>query len=135
MCTIRILLADDFLPWHRIIQEIVRLETDLKIIAKVTDGVEAVEKAAQLQPDVVLLELRLPRMHGLRAAEQIQKCCAASKIVFLSNEPDQDLIKAAFRQGALGYISKNDVSLDLVACIRSVLRNEPYVSRSLRRAK
>ena len=133
MSTIRILLADNFLSWHRIIPEIIRLETDLKVVAKVTDGVEAVEKAVQLQPDVVLLELRLPRMHGLRAAEQIQERCTASKIVFLSIEPDPDVIRAAFRLGALGYIAKGDVSLDLVACIRSVLRNEPYVSRSLRR--
>jgi DNA-binding NarL/FixJ family response regulator len=107
-------------------------EADLKIIATATDGLEAVQKATELQPDVILMDLSLPRMNGFEATRQIRTASPASKILFLSNQRDFDLIEAAFQVGGLGYVLKSDSSFDLVTGIRVILRGQQFVSRSVK---
>jgi len=72
MSVTKILVVDDFLPWQDIVREKLQSEADLKIIATATDGLEAVQKARELQPDVILMDLSLPRMNGFEATRQIR---------------------------------------------------------------
>jgi two-component system, NarL family, nitrate/nitrite response regulator NarL len=132
MSVTKILVVDDFLPWQDIVCEMLQSEADLKIIATATDGLEAVQKATELQPDVILMDLSLPRMNGFEATRQIRTASPASKILFLSNQRDFDLIEAAFQVGGLGYVLKSDSSFDLVTGIRVILRGQQFVSLSVK---
>jgi CheY-like chemotaxis protein len=76
----QILLVDDSLPWQRFVREMFESEADLKIIATATDGSEAIQKARELQPDVILMEISLPRLNGFEATRQIRALSPASKI-------------------------------------------------------
>jgi len=127
----RILVIDDFLPWQHFVQGILESETDLKIIATATDGLEAVQKAKELQPDIILMDLSLPRMNGFEATRQIRMLSPASKILFLSEHRGSDLIESAFRVGGLGYVLKSDSYSDLLTGIRVLLRGQQVVSHSL----
>jgi DNA-binding NarL/FixJ family response regulator len=131
MSVIRILVVDDFLPWLRFVQQVFQTETDFSIIATATDGLEAVAKAAELRPDVILMDLGLPGISGLEAARQIRALVPACKILFLSGDHNPDLISAAFNSGGSGYVWKQDSSLDLLAGITAVLRGQTFVSRTL----
>ena len=121
-----------FLPWHHIVHKMLQSEADLKIIATATDGLEAVQKATELQPDVILMDLGLPRMNGFEATRQIRTASPASKILFLSNKRDFGLVEAALQVGGLGYVLKSDSSFDLVTGIRVILRGQQFVSRSVK---
>ena len=80
----QILLLDDSLPWQRFVREMFESEADLKIIGTATDGSEAIQKARELQPDVILMDISLPGLNGFEATRQIRTLSLASKILFLS---------------------------------------------------
>jgi DNA-binding NarL/FixJ family response regulator len=98
----------------------------------VSDGSEAVKKAQELKPDVILLEIDLPKVDGIEAARRIRQLSPNSKIVFLSMEHSADIVQAALGTGALGYVSKADTQSDLMSAVETVLRGEPFVSRSIK---
>jgi len=128
----RILVVDDFLPWHRFIREIVESDADLQVIAVAADGFEAVQKAIELKPDLILMDVSLPGMNGFQAAQQIRTSCPESKILFLSEHRDSDHIKVAFDVGGSGYVLKTDSKPDLVRGIKCILGGQQYVSQSLK---
>ena len=127
----QILVVDDFLPWQQFVRGMLESELDLKIIATATNGSEAVQKATDLQPDIILMDVHLPVMNGLEAARLIRLRLPASRILFLSEHRGSDLIQAAFEAGGLGYVWKSDSYGDLLTGIRLVLRGERFVSRGL----
>jgi DNA-binding NarL/FixJ family response regulator len=131
MSVARILVVDDFLPWLLSVQQMLQSETDLSIVATATDGPRAIDKAMELQPEVILMDLGLPGMNGLEATRQIRQRCPACRVLFLTGDHSPQLIAAAFQAGGLGYVWKTDSHLDLLAGIRAVLRGESFVSRSL----
>ena len=131
MAVVRILLVDDFLAWHRIVGELLEAENDLQIAATAKDGLDAVQKAMQLQPDLILMDLRLPGMNGLEATRQIRVASPASKVLFLSENRTSDVVESALQVGGLGYVLKSDAHSDLIAGIRSVLQDEQFISHSL----
>lgn len=127
-----ILVVDDFAPWRRVVQRMFESDADFKISGAATTGREAVSKAAELQPDVVLMDISLPDISGLEATREIRKACPASRVLFLSEKLSPALIKAAFEVGGLGYVLKSDCHEDLMAGIRTVLRGGQFISRSLK---
>jgi len=104
---------------------------ELKVICEVADGLEAVEKARDLQPELVLLDIGLPGLNGIEAARQIRGLSPLSKILFMSQESSADIVQAALETGAVGYVVKADAGLELNAALDSVLRGEMYVSKGL----
>jgi len=106
-------------------------EPDLRIITVASDGLEAVQKAKELQPGVILMDVSLPGMNGFEATRQIRIFSPSSKILFLSEHRGPDVIQAAFDVGASGYVLKSDSYLDLVPGVRAVLHNQQFVSQSL----
>jgi len=131
MTVTHILLVDDYLPWHAFVFEVFEPETDLKIIATAVDGFEAVRKAKDLQPDLILMDGSLPGMNGFEATRIIRSSSPRSKIVFLSEHRGVDVIQGAFDAGGSGYVLKSDSNTDLIRGLRAVLLGKQFVSHSL----
>jgi len=128
----QILLVDDSLPWQRFVREMFESEADLKIIATATDGSEAIQKARELQPDVILMDISLPGLNGFEATRQIRTLSPASKILFLSEHSSTDLIEAALQVGGSGYVWRSNCRSHLLTAITVILRDQQFVSRRLR---
>lgn len=133
MSDIHILIVDDALPWQRFVIELFETETDLKIIAISSDGLEAVRKAKEVRPDLILMDINLPGMNGYEAMREIRIFSPASKILFVSEHRSCDLIEAAFDAGASGYVLKSDAYSDLIPGVRAALLDRRFVSRSLKK--
>jgi DNA-binding NarL/FixJ family response regulator len=129
---VRVLVVDDFELWQTFVHMRLDKEPNLHVIGIAVDGLDAVRKAEELQPDLILLDISLPKLNGLEAARQIGKVAPKSKVLFLSGESDLDVVRGALGTGALGYVLKLDAALDLLAGIESVLLGRRFVSRSLR---
>jgi DNA-binding NarL/FixJ family response regulator len=123
---IRILIVDDFEPWRRSVRSILAKDVDLEVIGESSDGLEAVQKSQELQPDLVLLDIQLPTMNGLEAARQIRKILPGTKILFLSSYQDIEVMRDALRVGA-GFVVKADAGRDLIHLLKAVIQNEPFV--------
>jgi len=132
MAPIRILVVDDSPDWQRFLLARLESHCDLKIVAVANDGLEAVQRAAELQPDLTLMDLNLPVMNGFDATRRIREVSPDSRVVFLTQNASRDLVSAAFEAGACGYIVKSDLGADLIPGIKTVFENKQFVSRSLR---
>jgi DNA-binding NarL/FixJ family response regulator len=96
---------------------------ELHIVAEASDGSQAIQRAAELHPDLVLLDIGMPVLSGLEAASEIQRLSPQSKIVFLTQEIDADIRRASFAAGAEGYVLKTNAMSELLPTIRAALRN------------
>lgn len=128
-----VLLVEDYEPFRRFVVDKLTARPELQILSAVSDGAEAVEKAKQLQPDLILLDVGLPTINGIEAARQIQKHSPNSKILFVSENRSSDVTEEALRAGGLGYVLKSDAESDLVPAIDAVLKGKRFVSATLAR--
>jgi DNA-binding NarL/FixJ family response regulator len=124
---IRILLVDDFEPWRRMVWSILQEEPELRIICEVSDGLAAIQSANELKPDLILLDLGLPKPDGIDAARKIRKLAPKAKILFLSQESSPDVVRRALRFGA-GFVVKTDAGKELLSAIEAVNLNKQYLS-------
>ena len=129
---VRVLVVDDVELWHTFVHMRLEEEPNLHVIGLATDGLDAVLKAEELRPDLILLDISLPKLNGIEAARKIRKIVPKSTILFLSEESDPDVVRGALSAGGLGYVLKSDAAPDLLAGIESVLLGRRFVSRSLR---
>jgi DNA-binding NarL/FixJ family response regulator len=129
--TIRILVVDDYEPWRRFVRLALLLHKKLEIIGEAADGMEAVTRAQELQPDLILLDIGLPNLNGIEAARQICVRAPQSKILFVSDNRAGDLVEAALQAGGVGYLVKSDAGTELLAAVESVLQGKPFVSASV----
>src|SRR5215469_4268237 len=121
MRTIKILVVDDFAQWRSMLRSLLEANSDFKVIAEARNGCEAIEKAGQLHPDVVLLDVGMPLLNGLEAAPRIRQVSPGSKIVFLTQLHDDDIRTAAFAMGADGYVLKSNMAGKLISAIQAAL--------------
>ena len=126
LATIHIFIVDDYEPWRRAVCSILQRDNDLEVICEGSDGLEAVQKSAELQPDLVLLDIGLPNLNGLEAARQIRTVSPCSKILFLTSHNSPDLVHEALRIGALGFVIKSRAASDLLRAVRAVIRNQQF---------
>ena len=129
---IRILVVDDFEGWRRQVRLLFQARPQWQVIAEVSDGSEAVQKVADLKPDLIVLDIGLPKLNGIEAARGMQHLSPTSTIVFLSLNNDPDVVRAALSTGALGYVHKTDVQRDLLPAIEAVLQGRQFVSSSIK---
>src|ERR1700722_5914240 len=129
---IRILLADGYKEWRNKIRLLLQERPKWQIIFEASDGSEAVQKAGQLKPDIILLDIGLPKLDGIEAARQIQQRSPNSKIVFLSEENSIDFIQKTLSAGAHGYVYKASAQSDLLPAIDAVLRGIQFFPITLR---
>ena len=130
--SIRVLIADDYEGWRRQVRLLFQERPQWQVIAEASDGSETVQKAEELKPDLVLLDIGLPRLNGIEAARRIRQLLPNSRIIFLSAHNDLDVVRAALSTGALGYVHKTDARSELVPAVDEVLRGKQFVSSSLK---
>ena len=118
-----ILVADDLTEWRVRVREILLARPEWQIVSEACDGSEAVQKVSELRPDLVLLDIGMPVLNGLDAAEQIQRISPRSKVVFLTQDNDADMRNAALAAGAHGYVLKMNAASKLLTTIAVALRN------------
>jgi DNA-binding NarL/FixJ family response regulator len=106
-------------------------ESELLIVGEVSDGLEAVQRAEELQPDLILLDIGLPGLNGIEAARRIRKLSPESKIVFVSQESSADVIEEAMNSGAVGYVVKAHAATELLAAVQAVRQGRKFVSNGL----
>ena len=120
--SVRILVVDDYEPFRRFVCSTVGQRPDLQVVGEASDGLEAVQKAVELQPDLILLDIELPTLNGIEAARQIRELVPASKIIFLSLESSLDVVQEALSFGASGYVLNARAVSDLLATVEAVLQ-------------
>lgn len=128
---IRVLIVEDHDDYREFVSSLVQSRSEFEVISEVADGAEAVRTAAKLRPDLILMDIGLPKLNGLEAARRILQSYSGSKIVFVSQEASPDIVVEAFRIGAAGYVAKIDAAFDLMSAANCVLRGQKFMSRSI----
>lgn len=128
--SIRILLIDDCEPWRRFVRSKIQQGPELQIVCEASDGLLAVHKAEELEPDLILLDIGLPKLNGVEAARTICKIVPKSKILFLSQESSADVALEALGIGA-AFVLKADASKELIPAIRAVILGKQFLSSTL----
>jgi DNA-binding NarL/FixJ family response regulator len=127
----KILVVDDFDRFRQFVVLSLRQRAEFQLIYEASDGLEAVERAEELKPDLILLDIALPRVNGIEAARRIRKVSPNSKILFVSQESSADVVHEALHLGAQGYLLKADAANELLPAVDAVLQGRQYLSRSL----
>jgi len=128
---VKVLVVDDFEPWCRVICSMLQKLAELQIVGEVSDGLEAVQRARELEPDLILLDVGLPGINGIEVARRIRELSPRTKILFVSEGSSPDVAEAALGTGARGYVIKSDAGTELLPAVQGVLRGERFISSSL----
>jgi len=128
---VHILVVDDFEPWRRTVFSLLQARPEWKVICEASDGLEAVQKAEELQPDLILLDIGLPKLNGIEAARRIRKLVPKSDIIFLSQESSADIVREALSLGARGYVVKAHAGSELEAAVEAVMQGNQFISSGL----
>jgi len=131
MSSLRILVVEDFAPFSQFIRSTLAERPDVQVIGEASDGLEAVHRAEELKPDLILLDIGLPTLNGIEAARQIRQLCPESKIIFVSQESDADIVQEALSFGALGYVVKTMAGGELLTAIKAVCGGRLFVGGGL----
>ncbi len=126
--TIRILITDDHAVVREGLRTFISTEAGMEVIGEAADGVEAVSKACDLRPDVILMDMAMPRMGGLEAIQRIKEQCPDAQILVLTSFSDDETVFPAIKAGALGYLLKNTSPDRLLNAIRDVHQGKPSIS-------
>jgi DNA-binding NarL/FixJ family response regulator len=127
----RVLLADDHEEFLAVEVQLLELEPEFEVVRTARDGREALEQAARLSPDVVILDITMSKMDGIETARRLRAAGSGSKIVFLSVHGDPDYVRAGLAAGATGYVVKSRLASDLVPALREALAGRSFVSPSI----
>src|SRR5688572_28979893 len=127
----RVLLVDDHLPLRRHMSSAVQASPGWLVVGESDDGPDAIEKAAALQPDLILLDVELPTLNGLEAARRILAADPNTRILFVSAHYSWDIVEAAMGAGARGYILKLELGHDLLPAMQAISDGQRWVSSTL----
>jgi len=131
MSSVRVLVVDDYEPFRRFVCSTLGKRPEMQIVCEVSDGLEAVQKAEKLQPDLILLDIGLPTLDGIEAARQIRELAPESKIIFVTMQSSPDFVQEALNLGARGYVFKTRTAIDLLPAVEAVLDGRRFVSDGL----
>ena len=126
--TIRILITDDHAVVREGLRTFISTESGMEVVGEAKDGVEAVQMACDLNPDVILMDMAMPRMGGLEAIQKIKDQCPDSRILVLTSFSDDETVFPAIKAGALGFLLKNTSPDKLLSAIRDVYQGKPSMS-------
>ena len=132
MRSCKILVVEDFDRFRQFVVLSLRQRAEFQLIYEASDGLESVERAEELKPDLILLDIGLPRVNGIEAGRRIRKVSPNSKILFVSQESSADVVQEALHLGAQGYLLKADAAGELLPAVDAVLQGRQYLSRRLR---
>ena len=128
---VHVLVVEDYVSFRQFIRSTLEQRPELRVIGEASDGLEAVQKAEELKPDLILLDIGLPSLNGIEAARQIRKLSPKSKILFVSQESSADVAQEAFRAGAMGYVVKTHAGSELLAAVEAVRQGRRFISCGL----
>jgi len=121
MSRVRILVADDFSEWRIHIRSILQTRPEWQVVSEACDGSQAVQEAAELQPDMVLLDIGMPVLNGIEAAKKIHQVSPGSRIIFLTLNNDSEVRSAALATGAEAYLLKTRAASELLPTVEAAL--------------
>ena len=127
MSKIRILVVDDHAIMRDGIRALLNLRDDIEIVGEASEGNEAIEKAEELAPDVIVMDIAMPGMDGLEATRRITKKNPKVKVLVLSQHDNREYILSAIKAGVVGYVPKRALGLELVSAIRAVHQGDSYL--------
>jgi two-component system response regulator NreC len=130
---IRVLIADDHTILREGLRKLLSEEPDIDVVGEAADGHQAVKKAEELKPDVILLDLAMPGMNGIAAAKRLRTAAPGSKILILTVHQEEEYVYETLRAGATGYVLKDAAAPDLVGAIRKAALGEVYLSPEVSR--
>lgn len=131
MKKIRLLVADDHKIFRQGIKKLLEEEADLQVVGEAADGREAVKKATELKPDLVLMDIAMANLNGLEATKQIKKVLPETKIIMVTMHKNEEYILQSFQAGASGYILKEGAVEELVHAIRSIHQDKSFLSPTI----
>jgi DNA-binding NarL/FixJ family response regulator len=131
---IRILLADDHAVMRSGLRLLIDNQPDMEVVSEAGDGLQAVDRAAALQPDVVVLDLTMPLMDGLTCLRQVRERAPQSHVLVLTMHADEQYLRDALARGAAGYVVKQAADQEVLSAIRAVMRGEMYIHPSMTKA-
>ena len=126
-----VLTVDDFAGWRNFVALQVKQKKAWRIVSEASEGVEAIQKACEFRPEVVVLDIGLPGVTGLEVAQCILRDLPATKILFLSENRCCEVVQESLRIGACGYVLKSDSAKDFLPAMAAVLRGEIFLSTNL----
>jgi DNA-binding NarL/FixJ family response regulator len=129
--TVRVLVVDDYEPFRRFVCSTLGQRRDWQVIGEASDGLEAVRKAEELKPDLMVLDIGLPALNGIEVARRIRKLCPECKILFMSQGSSADVAQEAFNLGALGYVVKAHAGSELSAAVEAVCQGRQFVGKGV----
>jgi DNA-binding NarL/FixJ family response regulator len=124
-------VVDDFVPWRNYLLAKLGENPALQVVGVASDGAEAVLKAAELHPDLILMDGNLPELSGIEAAARIRGMSSESKILFVSQNLDFEVALAALEAGAFGYVVKSEAENELLPAVKTVMSGKRFVSALL----
>jgi DNA-binding NarL/FixJ family response regulator len=127
----RVLVVEDHEPFRRFVCSSLSKTSELQIVDQVSDGLHAVGRAEELQPDLIVLDIGLPSLNGIEVARRVRNLSPKSKILFLSQESCPDVVQAALRSGASGYVLKSQAGIDLLRALEAVREGRLFISSVL----
>jgi DNA-binding NarL/FixJ family response regulator len=130
---IKVLLADDHILVRDALCYLLEAQGDIKIVATAADGVEAVEQARNVCPDIAVLDISMPRMDGIEAARRICELCSKTKIVMLTIYHTEEHVRHAIQAGASGFVLKDAAGQELVTAVRTLHEGGRYFSSKIDR--
>jgi DNA-binding NarL/FixJ family response regulator len=125
---LRVLLADDHGIVRRGLRSLLETEPDIKVVAEAADGLDALRACEEQQPDVVIVDVGMPKLNGIEVAERVQKLPRAPHVIILSMHADESYIMRALQAGARAYLLKDATDEDLIPALRAVVSGKPFFS-------
>ncbi|MCK4403505.1 MAG: response regulator transcription factor [candidate division Zixibacteria bacterium] len=131
MKKVKLLVADDHKIFRQGIKKLLEEESDLQVVGEAANGREAVKKATELKPDVILMDIAMANLNGLEATKQIKKVLPDIKVIMLTMHKNEEYILQSFQAGASGYILKEGAVEELVSAIRSIHQDKSFLSPTI----
>jgi DNA-binding NarL/FixJ family response regulator len=128
---LRVLIVDDYEPWRRCVRTVLHGQARYEIVGEACDGLEGLQKAQALEPDLILLDVGLPVLSGVEVAQRISACVPAGKILFISEHRSWDVVRSGLDAGGRGYLVKADVATDLLRALDAIAADGRFISESL----
>ena len=127
----RVLVVDDHEVVRRGVRSLIQSHSNYDVCGEAVDGQDAVEKAQELNPDVIVMDVSMPRLNGLEATHLIRAALPDSEILILSQHDSPEMVRQAFKAGARGYVVKSSIARDLLAALECVGRRQPFFERAM----